>query len=164
DVFAALARPGRDPRDELPPPIFKTGILKIEDVTPGMELKGTVLNVVPFGAFIDIGVKESGLVHISQLANRYIKSPYDVVSGGDRPPQGDGPRPQRSRRFEPRPQQPPMPAQPVGPPPPPRKPKPIPKLTEEKKTGKAALNTFGELFAFFKSKDEPPPAPAPESK
>jgi uncharacterized protein len=83
DVFAALARPGRDPREDLQPPIFKTGVLKIEDITPGMELKGTVLNVVPFGAFVDIGLKESGLVHISQMANRYIKSPYDVVSVGD---------------------------------------------------------------------------------
>jgi uncharacterized protein len=83
DIFAALARPGRDPREDLPPPIFKTGVLKLEDITPGMELKGTVLNVVPFGAFVDIGLKESGLVHISQMANRYIKSPYDVVSVGD---------------------------------------------------------------------------------
>jgi uncharacterized protein len=83
DVFAALARPGRDPREDLPPPIFKTGVLKLEDITSGMELKGTVLNVVPFGAFVDIGLKESGLVHISQMANRYIKSPYDVVSVGD---------------------------------------------------------------------------------
>jgi uncharacterized protein len=83
DIFAALARPGRDPREDLPPPIFKTGVLKLEDITPGMELKGTVLNVVPFGAFVDIGLKESGLVHISQMANRYIKSPYDVVAVGD---------------------------------------------------------------------------------
>src|SRR5262249_18378311 len=83
DIFAALARPGRDPREDLPPPIFKTGVLKLEDITQGMELKGTVLNVVPFGAFVDIGLKESGLVHISQMANRYIKSPYDVVSVGD---------------------------------------------------------------------------------
>ena len=83
DIFAALARPGRDPREDLPPPIFKTGVLKLEDITAGMELKGTVLNVVPFGAFVDIGLKESGLVHISQMANRYIKSPYDVVSVGD---------------------------------------------------------------------------------
>jgi uncharacterized protein len=83
DIFDALARPGRDPREDLPPPIFKKGVLKLEDITPGMELKGTVLNVVPFGAFVDIGLKESGLVHISQMANRYIKSPYDVVSVGD---------------------------------------------------------------------------------
>src|SRR5262245_2865288 len=83
DIFRSLARPGRDPREDLPPPIFKTGVLKLEDITPGMELKGTVLNVVPFGAFVDIGLKESGLVHISQMANRYIKSPYDVVSVGD---------------------------------------------------------------------------------
>src|SRR4029079_15207394 len=83
DILDALVRPGRDPRDDLPSPIFKKGVLKLEDITPGMELRGTVLNVVPFGAFVDIGLKESGLVHISQMANRYIKSPYDVVSVGD---------------------------------------------------------------------------------
>jgi len=83
DILDALAKPGRDPREDLPPPIFKKGVLKLEDISQGMELKGTVLNVVPFGAFVDIGLKESGLVHISQMANRYIKSPYDVVSVGD---------------------------------------------------------------------------------
>ncbi|MCC6417183.1 MAG: RNA-binding transcriptional accessory protein [Gemmataceae bacterium] len=83
DILDALARPGRDPREDLPPPIFRKGILKLEDLTPGMELKGTVLNVVDFGAFVDIGLKDSGLVHISQMANRYIKSPYDVVAVGD---------------------------------------------------------------------------------
>ncbi|MFM7317909.1 MAG: Tex-like N-terminal domain-containing protein [bacterium] len=83
DICAALSKPGRDPREDLPKPIFKRGILKLEDLQPGMELKGTVLNVVDFGAFVDIGLKDSGLVHISQLANRYIKSPHDVVSVGD---------------------------------------------------------------------------------
>jgi len=83
DIMDALARPGRDPREDLPPPVFKKGILKLEDLQPGMELKGTVLNVVDFGAFIDIGLKDSGLVHISQMANRYVKSPYDVVAVGD---------------------------------------------------------------------------------
>ena len=80
---SALARPGRDPREDLPPPIFKKGILKLEDLEQGMELKGTVLNVVDFGAFIDIGLKDSGLVHISQMANRYVKSPYEVAAVGD---------------------------------------------------------------------------------
>ncbi len=83
DILEALARPGLDPREELPAPIFKKGILKLEDLQPGMELKGTVLNVVDFGAFVDIGLKDSGLVHISQLANRYIKSPYEVVAVSD---------------------------------------------------------------------------------
>ncbi|MGE5755947.1 MAG: Tex-like N-terminal domain-containing protein [Planctomycetaceae bacterium] len=83
DICDDLARPDRDPREDLPKPIFKRGVLKLEDLTPGMELKGTVLNVVDFGAFVDIGLKDSGLVHISQLANRYIKSPHDVVSVGD---------------------------------------------------------------------------------
>jgi uncharacterized protein len=83
DILEALARPGRDPREDLPPPVFKKGILRIEDLQSGMELKGTVLNVVDFGAFVDIGLKDSGLVHISQMANRYIKSPYDVVAVSD---------------------------------------------------------------------------------
>jgi uncharacterized protein len=247
DLYDAISKPGRDPRDEVPPPVFKKGILKMEDVTVGMELKGTVLNVVPFGAFVDVGLKESGLVHISQMANRYIKSPYDVVSVGDvvtvwvmevkpgdkklslsmvppgtekpappprgprqegpRPPRGDrgegrpprpqpapgerppqqqtdrpqgpgarpggprGPRP-GGRRFDgPRPGQAPdqsqpqpaaggAPAQPATPlpPPKPQRAKPIVKLTEEKKTGKAALNTFGELSAFFKTRTDDKPA------
>jgi uncharacterized protein len=83
DIIEALGRPDRDPRDDLPKPIFKKGVLKLEDLTAGMELKGTVLNVVDFGAFVDIGLKDSGLVHISQLANRYVKSPHDVVSVSD---------------------------------------------------------------------------------
>jgi uncharacterized protein len=83
DILDNLARPGRDPREDLPPPIFKKGILKLEDLQPGMELKGTVLNVVDFGAFVDIGLKDSGLVHISQMANRYIKSPYEVAAVND---------------------------------------------------------------------------------
>ncbi len=83
DIIEALSRPERDPREDLPKPIFKKGVLKLEDLTAGMELKGTVLNVVDFGAFVDIGLKDSGLVHISQLANRYVKSPHDVVSVGD---------------------------------------------------------------------------------
>jgi uncharacterized protein len=83
DILDALARPGRDPREDLPPPVFKKGILKLEDLQAGMELKGTVLNVVDFGAFIDVGLKDSGLVHISQMANRYVKSPYEVAAVGD---------------------------------------------------------------------------------
>lgn len=241
DILDALVRPGLDPRDDLPPPIFKTGVLKMEDLTPGMELKGTVLNVVPFGAFVDVGVKESGLVHISQMANRYIKSPYDVVAVGDvvtvwvmevkpaekkislsmmapgverkpperrefapPPPRQQEPRPPRTQPA-PRPAGPGMaPRSPSGPPrqgrfaqpgawrkspqsvaapaqpragevssdvaptpaSPPRKParpKPVVNLTTDKKEGKAALNTFGELFAFFRNRDEPekPPAESP---
>jgi transcriptional accessory protein Tex/SPT6 len=83
DIIDNLSRPGRDPREDRPPPIFKKGILKLEDLQPGMELKGTVLNVVPFGAFVDIGLKDTGLVHISQMANRYIKNPYEIVAVGD---------------------------------------------------------------------------------
>lgn len=264
DIFDALARPGRDPREDLPPPIFKKGILKLEDLKPGMELKGTVLNVVDFGAFVDVGLKDSGLVHISQMANRYIKSPYDVVAVGDvinvwvinvdpdrrrvsltmippgserRPPErrpfADRPPPQpqpggpppRGPGFAPRGDRPPQPqqqgerppprqfgggprgpggpgrgpgqrfghrpppgpavapagtgageappagvgaaaAQPAAPPPPrkPQRPKPLPNLTAEKKAGKAPLNTFAELAALFKAKDQPPPPPPAEEK
>ena len=83
DIVDALAKPGRDPRSDLPEPLFKQGILKLDDLHPDMELRGTVLNVVDFGAFVDVGLKDSGLVHISQLANRFIKSPHDIVSVGD---------------------------------------------------------------------------------
>ncbi|MBD2844891.1 RNA-binding transcriptional accessory protein [Paenibacillus sp. IB182496] len=83
DILDSLRRPGRDPREELPAPIFHTDVLRIEDLTPGMELQGTVRNVIDFGAFVDIGIKNDGLVHISQLSNRYVKHPMDVVSVGD---------------------------------------------------------------------------------
>lgn len=83
DILESLQRPGRDPREELPPPIFSTDVLKIEDLAPGMELKGTVRNVTDFGAFVDIGLENDGLVHISQLSDRYVKHPMDVVSVGD---------------------------------------------------------------------------------
>jgi uncharacterized protein len=83
DIFEALAKPSRDPREELPPPVFRKSVLQLEELQPGMQLRGTVLNVVDFGVFVDIGLKESGLVHISQIANRYIKNPYEVVSVND---------------------------------------------------------------------------------
>lgn len=83
DILESLQRPGRDPREELPLPIFRTDVLKIEDLVPGMELQGTVRNVIDFGAFVDIGIKNDGLVHISQLSNGYVKHPMDVVSVGD---------------------------------------------------------------------------------
>lgn len=83
DILESLQRPGRDPREELPLPIFRTDVLKIEDLLPGMELQGTVRNVIDFGAFVDIGIKSDGLVHISQLSEGYVKHPMDVVSVGD---------------------------------------------------------------------------------
>jgi uncharacterized protein len=83
DILSQLARPGRDPREDLPSPVFKQGILKLEDLAPGMELRGTVLNVVDFGAFIDIGMHDSGLVHVSQLADKFVRDPHDVVAVGD---------------------------------------------------------------------------------
>ncbi len=83
DVVAQLTRPGRDPREDLPQPIFKRGILKLEDLAAGMELQGTVLNVVDFGVFVDIGLRDSGLVHVSQLANRYVRDPHEVAAVGD---------------------------------------------------------------------------------
>jgi len=83
DIIDALLRPGRDPRADLPGPVFRQGILTLDDLAEGMELRGTVLNVVDFGAFVDVGLKQSGLVHVSQLADRYVNSPHDVVSVGD---------------------------------------------------------------------------------
>jgi uncharacterized protein len=83
DILTNLEKPGRDPRDEMPKPIFKSDVLKMEDLREGMVLKGTVRNVVDFGAFVDIGVKRDGLVHVSQMADKYIKNPHEFVSVGD---------------------------------------------------------------------------------
>ena len=84
DIIKELEKPGRDPRDEMPKPILRTDVLEIKDLTEGMVLKGTVRNVIDFGAFVDIGVHQDGLVHISQMAKgRFIKHPLDVVSVGD---------------------------------------------------------------------------------
>lgn len=83
DIIEALLRPGRDPREDLPKPVFMTDVLSIEDIKSGMELKGVVRNVVDFGAFVDIGVENDGLVHISELSHDYVKNPLDVVSVGD---------------------------------------------------------------------------------
>ena len=83
DILASLTRPALDPRDELSPPVFRRGIMKLEDLAPGMELSGTVLNVVDFGVFVDIGLSDSGLVHISRLADRFIRDPHEVVGVGD---------------------------------------------------------------------------------
>jgi uncharacterized protein len=78
-----LKKPGRDPREDLPKPILRSDVLKIEDLQIGMRLKGTVRNIVDFGAFVDIGVKQSGLLHISQMANKFVKNPLDILSVGD---------------------------------------------------------------------------------
>ena len=83
DIVKELERPGRDPRDEMPKPILRTDVLEMKDLKEGMILKGTVRNVIDFGAFVDIGVKNDGLVHISEMSSKYIKHPMDVVSVGD---------------------------------------------------------------------------------
>ncbi len=83
DMITELTKPGRDPRDELPPPILRTDVLDIKDLKPGMELKGTVRNVIDFGAFVDIGVHQDGLVHISQISHTRIKHPSEVLKVGD---------------------------------------------------------------------------------
>lgn len=83
DIINELKKPGRDPREELPKPIFKTGILELNQLNEGMELMGTVRNVSDFGAFVDIGVHQDGLVHISQLSNKFVKHPLDIVKVGD---------------------------------------------------------------------------------
>lgn len=83
DIIKELTKPGRDPREEMPKPILRSDVLKLEDLVEGMVLNGTVRNVIDFGAFVDIGVKHDGLVHISEMSNSFIKHPSDVVSVGD---------------------------------------------------------------------------------
>ena len=84
DIVKELEKPGRDPRDEMPKPILRSDVLDMKDLTPGMVLKGTVRNVIDFGAFVDIGVHQDGLVHISQLGSKkFVKHPLEVVSVGD---------------------------------------------------------------------------------
>jgi uncharacterized protein len=129
DMIEALCKPGRDPREDLPPPIFRKDVVKFDDLKVGMELRGTVLNVVDFGAFVDVGLSDSGLVHISQLSAGYVRDPHDVVAVGDQvrvwvatidserrrvaltmiPPGTERARPEKSRRPR-RPKAEPQPA------------------------------------------------------
>ena len=83
DIIDELEKPGRDPRNDMPKPILRTDVLDMADLKEGMVLKGTVRNVIDFGAFVDIGVHQDGLVHISQMSDKYIKHPLEVVSVGD---------------------------------------------------------------------------------
>ena len=83
DILSELQKPGRDPREELPPPVFRTDVLELKDLKPGMVLYGTVRNITDFGAFIDIGVHQDGLCHISELSEGFVRSPFDVVNIGD---------------------------------------------------------------------------------
>jgi len=83
DIVKELVKPGRDPREEMPKPVFKSGVLKIEDLEIDMVLKGTVRNVVDFGCFVDIGIKQDGLIHISELSDKFVKRPMDIVKVGD---------------------------------------------------------------------------------
>ena len=83
DILKELEKPGRDPREDMPKPVLRSDVLNMEDLKPGMVLKGTVRNVIDFGAFVDIGVHQDGLVHISQMTDRFIKHPLEAVSVGD---------------------------------------------------------------------------------
>ena len=83
DILTELEKPARDPRDDMPAPILRSDVLDMKDLKPGMILKGTVRNVIDFGVFVDIGVHQDGLVHISQITDRYIKHPLEAVSVGD---------------------------------------------------------------------------------
>jgi len=78
-----LKKPGRDPRDEMPKIVYRNDVMKFEDMEVGMKLQGTVRNVVDFGAFVDIGVKQDGLIHLSEMSDKYIKNPMEVVQVGD---------------------------------------------------------------------------------
>jgi uncharacterized protein len=136
DMIEALCRPGRDPREDLPPPIFRKDVVKFEDLQAGMELLGTVLNVVDFGAFVDVGLSDSGLIHISQLSAGYVRDPHQVVAVGDQvrtwvsaidqerrrvaltmiPPGTERPQPTKSRRGSRRRPDGPQQQRPQGPP------------------------------------------------
>ena len=83
DIVNDLEKTARDPREDMPKPILRSDVLEMKDLTPGMILKGTVRNVIDFGAFVDIGVHQDGLVHISQMSDKFIKHPLEVVSVGD---------------------------------------------------------------------------------
>ncbi len=83
DILKELEKPARDPRDNMPAPILRSDVLDMKDLKPGMVLKGTVRNVIDFGVFVDIGVHQDGLVHISEITNRFIKHPLEAVSVGD---------------------------------------------------------------------------------
>jgi uncharacterized protein len=84
DIVAELKRPGRDPRSEFSPPAFRDDVNALEDLEPGMELEGVVTNVTAFGAFVDVGVHQDGLVHVSELADRFVRDPAEVVAAGQR--------------------------------------------------------------------------------
>ena len=83
DIVKEISKPGRDPRDELPPPLLRSDVLEMKDLKPGMILKGTVRNVIDFGAFVDIGVHQDGLVHISEMASKHVDTPSQVCAVGD---------------------------------------------------------------------------------
>jgi uncharacterized protein len=83
EIIEELKKPGRDPREEMPAPILKSDVLEMKDLKPGMHLKGTVRNIMTFGAFVDIGVHEDGLVHISELSDSYVNEVTDIVKVGD---------------------------------------------------------------------------------
>jgi uncharacterized protein len=83
DIIEEISKPGRDPREDMPKPILRSDVLKFEDLQEGMTLTGTVRNVIDFGAFVDVGVKHDGLVHISEMADKFVKNPSEIVSVGD---------------------------------------------------------------------------------
>ena len=83
DIIDELKKPGRDPRDEMPKPVLRADVLKFEDLRDGMILTGTVRNITDFGCFVDVGVKHDGLVHISEMSDKFVKNPSDIVSIGD---------------------------------------------------------------------------------
>ena len=83
DIIDELSKPGRDPREEMPKPVLRSDVLKFEDLKIGQILTGTVRNVIDFGAFVDVGVKHDGLVHISEMSEKFVRNPSEIVSVGD---------------------------------------------------------------------------------
>ena len=174
---------------DLPPPIFRRGIIKLNDLELGMELAGTVLNVVDFGAFVDIGLHDSGLIHVSRLANRYISDPHEVVSVGDvvnvwvvdvdkqrrrvsltaiKPGTERPASPKKQQRTEQGKQQPRPPRKPqatrkgkkdIKRPRQRKPPKPVVPITEDMAKGREPMRTFGDLKQFYEKKKTPDEEP-----
>lgn len=178
DITDALSRPGRDPRADQAGPVFKQGVLNLNDLHEEMELTGTVLNVVDFGAFVDIGLKDSGLVHVSQLAARFVKNPLDVVAVGDvvtvwvtsidkerrrisltmirpgTPPAERRPeKPQQRKHKSPGARKKKPSAEKPRKSPPPKREEQRPELTNEKREGTSPLTGFDELKELWRDKD-----------
>ena len=175
DIVQILIRPGRDPRYDLPKPIFRRGILKIEELKPGLQLKAQVLNVVDFGVFVDIGLGDSSLIHISQLSRKYIRDPHRFFSIGDilnvwvkeidvekrrvaltavRPDSERKPRPRSDNRKSRPTKRKDAAARKERPKRKPKKPVPAKPITKSMVEGSEPMRSFSDLAQFYKIRDD----------